>query len=358
MPASKFTKSELKIIEKNLVKEYKRIRDEYNIIPSTWYLSQKFNISCDTVRRILKEHNLERRKEFDRRSTRYLIMEKVREELKNMITPFYDNVTPYPKIPVDFPSKVLIVDDEHFPFCQLELFEEILEREDDSEVLVLSELLDVQTFSNWPKRYFENLSLIEKKVKDIMDFLAKKFDKIVVIMGNNHHLRIIKFLESLPVDQMEYLRGFFKVYPQFLKDYPNVIPVKSSFIQIGKAVICHFDSYSSVPVKTAKESYDFLRKHFDVFGIDLPDSVWVGHTHCLRMDFSSERVLLAEIGCLSYLQPYLFDRGKISYTKKNRWTLGYGVLYLNPDGSTDYENSRVKFLGYSDIPFSLKKMGG
>lgn len=340
----------LKEIEPKIVEEYKSIEERYGVIPSLRSLAEKFKVSTDFVRRVLKENKLPVRGLKERRSFILEATYKLRNDLLNLINPWFQNISRYPKIEMKFPAKIIIVDDEHFPFCDMRAFEEVLRKDGDADGMIMSEILDVQTFSKWPKRYFEDLTYVEKRVKEWMDLLSKKFKRIIVILGNNHHLRIIKFLESLSIDQLEYLKKFFNVYPEFLKEYSNLIPIQNSFVQIGKAVICHFDNYSSVPIKTVKDAYDFIRKHFDVFGLELPDSVWCGHTHCLRMDYSSERVLLAEVGCLTYAQPYLFDRGKISYTKRNRWTLGYGVLYLKKDGSTDYEKSGIKFLGYSEIP--------
>lgn len=333
-------------IKKEILDYYDNFSKEYGSPPSVSHLAKKFQVSRDLVENLLST--------FKRPIKKYkksCFGEILKEDLKRLTKEAFEGLDRFPKVQVKTPCKILLVDDEHFPFFDFDSFLTILDEEGGFDYLATSEIVDLQTFSRWPKRYFEDLNQVEEAVKKWIDFLSKKFKKIIVVLGNNHHLRLLKFIETLPIDQLTYFRRFFEIYPPFLKEYEKVIPVLNSFVQIGKAVYCHFDFYSSVPIKTAQEAYNFIRKYADVFHLEEVDSVWVGHTHCLRMDFSLERILLAEIGCLTKLHLYLFDRGKISYQRKNRWTLGYGVLYLNKDGSTDYKKSKIGFLGYSNLDF-------
>lgn len=332
--------------EKEILKVYEDFKKKFNYPPALTYIAERVGVSKDVVKRILKEHKLPLNKIGF--SVKVKFLNDLKEELKKEISNAYFNFSSFPIVKVELPCKVLLIDDEHFPFFEVDNFEKILENEK-ADYLVTSEILDVQTFSSFPKGYFENLEFIEQKVKEWLDFLSAYFKKIIIVMGNNHHLRVYKFLEKLPLEQFLYLRNLFTTYPRCLGENKKIVPILNSFVQIGRAVFCHFDYYSSLPIRTAQGAYDFLRKYADVFNLNLIDSVWVGHTHCLRLDYSTEGILLAEIGCMTKLQPYLFDKGKISYSRKVRWTQGYGVLYLNKDGLTDYSKSTVKFLGYAKI---------
>ncbi len=284
--------------------------------------------------------------------------------LQNELEKAYRNISTRIILHRKFPAKILLIDDEHFPFGDLETLKRIIKTECGSgkiDGIITAEILDLPTLSQFPKTYQADPVLAEQLVLEVIDYLSKYVSWGVILLGSNHLLRLRKWLErNLTPDIAEYFKYLLRGgLPRFVKELPKKwSAIESSFCQIGSAVFAHFDQYSGIPLRVPEMAYRWLENHHDIYSIKMPiTSLWCGHTHALRIDYSLYKTLLAEIGCLSYLQPYTIEMGKIKHGTKFRWTQGYGVLYLDKNGDTDFSKSGIRFIKYAGLPNLKDKCG-
>jgi hypothetical protein len=278
-------------------------------------------------------------------------IETMRQTLKDIIKKEYEYIDTNVQVRCKFPCKWLLVDDEHIPFLDIDSFKQIIEQEKGADGILVSEILDRQEFSIFPKRSYVNPVECDKQTGNFIAYLESKFKYGVILTGNNHWMRLAKWISRLPnpeqVEILNYLTN--GGLPKFTEKVKKFQIIRSFVCQIGMAVYCHPEDYLSNPLRTAMRMSEWLRNQGDLYNITTYDSCWTGHTHKLSCDYSSHKILMAEVGCTCYQEPYTIT-GRMRYGAKNRWTLGYGVLYLDKDGKTDYNKSGVKFIGYAKLP--------
>lgn len=252
--------------------------------------------------------------------------------------------------PIKLPAKILFIDDEHIPFVNMDLIEEMLRLDGDADGFVWGEVLNFDAFAWYIKNYISNPVQEDEVAGKLIDLFLKHF-KWGYTLDTNHTRRCEKLLAGItdPI-QLNYLRKTFNgLMPTFSTISKRVKYVGLPVVQLGKAIFAHFDSFSSIAGRTVEWIEDGMLNWDDCYGIKEFDSCWIGHTHNQETHFRFQKKV-SEVGCLCYAQDYLF-RGKMTAAqRKFRWVNGYGVVYLQKDGSTDFKKSHLQFLGFARLP--------
>ena len=126
-------------------------------------------------------------------------------------------------------------------------------------------------------------------------------------------------------------------------DFQNVHYDKLNpwYTVIGKTIFCHPRRFSRVPGGTVKMAYDWFQQ---VGHVDF-DSIVMGHTHqCATYVYEGK--MLVEQGCLTSLLEYQWDDGMRYVGQSN----GYAEIWQDADGNTDFNSSRVIYVGSQHAP--------
>lgn len=302
-----------------------------------------------TVRKVLIEAGLVKPS-----SEHTTVIHRQLQAMRNECLPLLNRIYP-PSRPayqyIELPAKIVYFDDLHLPFTRFDLIEQMLEQEKDADYFVWGEVLNLDAFGTYIKAYLSNPKQEDEIAGRLVELLLTHF-KGGFTLENNHLRRLHKFLASVtdPV-QLDFLRHTFDgLLPSFTKLSHKVKYMGSPVVQLGQAVFAHFDTFSSVRGRTPQWVAAELDNYGDAYGIVEPWHVLsVGHTHNLTSNWAGKR-LFQEVGCMCWLQDYLF-RGKGGAAQRNiRWINGYGVVTLNKDGSVDFRNTGTRFLGLATKP--------
>lgn len=352
----RFKDTKTRKLVKEVYEDFKKTYGRYPLSPEIrQILKDTFNWDAEErfIRICVSEINPEAKRSG--KQIAFCEVDKLVKDFRNIIDKEYQMIDTDVRVRCKYPSKWLIVDDEHFPFCNIEAFKTIVETDGDADGIAISEIVDRQEFSIFPKRSYIDPVKVDQKTGEFVNYLESKFKYGVILMGNNHWLRLLKWIQKLPnPEQTEILTYLTNGgLPKFTEKIEHFQLIRSFICQIGKAVYCHPEDYLGNPLKTVLRIVDWLRNQGDLFGINDFDSVWTGHTHRLCLDYSSSKHLIAEVGCVCHQQPYTLT-GKLAHGSKGRWTMGYGVLCLDKNGNTDYHKSGIKYLDYTTIPLMEK----
>lgn len=280
------------------------------------------------------------------------IIDMLKKDIRNELQEIYGQLLKAKaKKRIKLPAKILLTDDHHLPFADMEMVEEMLSRDGDADGFVWGEVINFDAFAVYVKNYISNPEQEDLMAENMVNLYLEHF-KYGFTLDNNHMKRLDKMLARIldPI-QLAYIRNRFQgLLPTFTHISKKVKYVGLPVVQLGKAVFAHFDDFSSVPGRTVEWVMQGIMNWSDCYGItDDFDSVWIGHTHNQNYHTMYKKMVV-EAGCMCHAQDYLF-RGKMSAAhRKFRWVNGYGVVYLQKDGSTDMKKSHTQFLGFAKLP--------
>lgn len=327
-----------------LVKEWKACRS-----PTIDGFAYKFNLDERTLKKILRIYNITWSSSHIPLQFRQLNV--LHNDIRSILKDIYGNILDNKAYKhIKLPAKVLYFDDEHIPFLNVDCIDTMLRLDGDADGYVTGEIINFDAFAVYIKNYISNPLKEDEIAGQLTKILTHRF-KWGFTLDTNHTRRLDKFLaRTSDAIQLDYFRKTFQgVLPSFTRISKKVRYVGQPVLQLGKALFCHFDSFSSTYGKTVEWMEENMMNWADCYGAKDFDSVWVGHTHNQELHYRYGR-LLAEVGCTCYAQDYLF-RGKVTAAhRKFRWVNGYGVIYLNKDGSTDFQKSHLQFLGFAGLP--------
>lgn len=254
--------------------------------------------------------------------------------------------------------KILTLSDIHFPFALVDELQKAIELHSDADVVVLNgDILDGYIFSTYGtakriaalKEYIAAFNLVKQ--------LSEKFPKVVIVSGN-HDRRPAKALSrnSFQKEASQIFRPDLLARiangevinehgeTKEILDFDNVIyqQYDSWYVRIGKTIFCHPDAYyGSWPGQTVVKLSDYFTKRL---GSEEFDSVVVGHTHRIYKGVVMNKLLI-EQGAMASRMPYQ-HRADIRFPHAMN---GYAVIYQDEQGNTDFNKSRVYYLG-SQLP--------
>jgi predicted phosphodiesterase len=258
--------------------------------------------------------------------------DKKRDDLKNYIEGKYRGQA----------VKILYLADLHIPFTMYEEVVEICKQHADADIVVINgDLLDLFAVSKFAKDKEVALRRELQEGREFLEFLSKRYKDVVVTEGN-HERRLKSFIKAvIPVD-MQFL------FPddclqmiqsgEVLEKEPlkNVHIVGSWWIKLFDTIFAHPDNYSNATLKTVQNTSEFFSI---IKGISHKACI-IGHTHRAGKIVSGE-VLLMETGCLCHDMDY---HNGSNFTR-TRWTRAYAVIQIDSDGTPDFNETDVVFVG-------------
>lgn len=246
-------------------------------------------------------------------------------------------------------TKILCISDFHIPFHNEKLITSIVEEHKDADsVIIPGDFLDCYSVSRFSKK--KNIPLKEEltQATAVLDFLANRFSKVTIIVGN-HGDRVRKYFEQRIDPSLMFLVQY-DVMELISHSYSNVHIVKDHYLfdngrgegeiehftVVGKdCVVGHFEKSSVIPIRAAQNSYNWIASWGKIFGIENVRLFLQGHTHRLsKYPIGDGTTTIGETGSLCQIQDYSIEAsGK--YTAHLN---GYWVIYQD-DGITDINNS-------------------
>lgn len=250
--------------------------------------------------------------------------------------------------------KILTFSDLHIPFFLSEQMYDVLDQHQDTDIIVLNgDILDGYIFSTFSKA--KRIAALKEyqAAYDLVHWLSDNFENIIIVSGN-HDSRSSKVLsragfekEATQVFRPDLLSRI--ANGEQLDDLGNLLQKRdfdnvhyqlmdSWYVRVGKTIFAHPDGFASrFPGATAVKLYDHFSAamHEDDF-----DSIVVGHTHKIYKGIYRGKLLI-EQGAMAHRLPYQF---RTDLRFKNAMN-GYGIIYQDSDGNTDFNLSTPIYLG-------------
>ena len=251
-------------------------------------------------------------------------------------------------------ERVLVLSDLHIPFHLDEDIINIIDEHKDqiSTIVFAGDILDCFGVSSFPKDYrlplTTELSIASKFLRKI-DKRTPNVKK--VLFFGNHEYRFTRYLAKQDYDISTFFdtnilqllkTGFtYRSFDNKKKSVPglsdNFTVLDSWYYQHHDVIFAHPSNFSSVPMKTAHNTY----KYFSNNGFDF-SAICIGHTHKLGSFFIWNK-MVSELGCLCRTMDYT-NHGNINYIHQ---TNGYG-LYVFKDKQVLLDQSGPKLLTPGD----------
>lgn len=261
--------------------------------------------------------------------------------------------------------RIVSLSDIHFPFQHDEFLEEAVNIAKGCDVLVLNgDIFDCYGISTFKKS--KKIPLLREYaiVLEFLKGLVSQFPKIVLNAGN-HEERFSGTLQTAlqmttepPVgdDLMTRLaRG--DIYDDegvLVGNYnwDNVIynPLQSWWTKVGKTIFCHPRNFSRRPGATVKQAADWFHQ---IDHVGEWDSIVMGHTH-QAAKFVYEGRLMMEQACLTAMHGYQWA-SHIRYVGQAN---GFAEIWQDKEGNTNYDKSRVIYLGQQHPPTTEVVLNG
>jgi len=253
--------------------------------------------------------------------------------------------------------KILTLSDIHFPFALEDAIKEALEEHSDADIVVLNgDILDGYIYSTFSKA--KRIAALKEYIAafELVQYCSENFPDVVLVSGN-HDSRPAKALRGLGFEKEE--SQIFR--PDLLARIANGEKLNESgelveklpfqnvhyqaydswYVRIGMTIFCHPSGYKGGPGGTVQKLYDYFIKRM---GSDHFDSIVVGHTHKVYKGVFCNKLLI-EQGAMCDRQPYQHKPDLRFLHAMN----GYALIYQDDDGNTNFNDSRVIYLG-SMIP--------
>ena len=250
-------------------------------------------------------------------------------------------------------TKILTISDIHFPFSLEDEIFKALEEHSDADIVVLNgDILDGYIYSTWAKA--KRIAALKEYMAafELVEHIAANFPKVVIVAGN-HDIRPARALAKVGWEKEE--SQLFR--PDLLARIANgeklnkngelieKLPFENVYYQaydawyvrIGKTIFAHPSGYRGGPGGTAQKLYEYFIKRM---GSDSFDSIVVGHTHKIYKGVFCNKLLI-EQGAMCDRQPYQHKPDLRFLHAMN----GYAIIYQNENGDTDFNKSRVIYLG-------------
>jgi len=234
-------------------------------------------------------------------------------------------------------KKILHVSDLHIPLHNPDAITSALNTHAAADILVMSELMDLGSFSSWGNT---DAIPLQHEVEEVLTFLelVNAVFPYTVLISSNHESRITRRMAKALPTEMGLLLDDFSLLQLLARPFENIHVVENWFAQIGDALFCHSSKYSSVSMKAAVELDAYFKDNYSYLGIGMPYRVLVqAHTHHLGVVYKPE-LKLFEAGMMCRLMTWQEDK-----VQKNPWATGYVVIEMQ-DGESILNRCREYLL--------------
>jgi len=227
-----------------------------------------------------------------------------------------------PSIDLSGHRKILHVGDLHIPHHNANAVAAALNSNAAADLVVMSELMEIGSFSAWGNSDAVPLQHEVEETLAFLELINAEFP-CTILLSSNHENRIIRKLVKVLPTEMGLLLNDFSILQLLARPFENVYVIDNWFVQVGDALFCHADKYSSVSMKAAVELDAYFKDNYTYLGVEMPYRVLVqAHTHHLGVVYKPD-LKLFESGMLCQLRDW--QETKI---QKNPWVTGYIVVEM------------------------------
>jgi len=255
---------------------------------------------------------------------------------------------------------ILSLSDIHLPFTEPKTIKNILdlyakELANNNSIIVLNgDILDEYSVSVFAKYKTIHLLAEYNAAIELIRMCLNYTDRVALTKGN-HEVRLNRMAsEKLPSEVMS-LYNFDLLgriaNGEIINEYGEVVDIdknlkskvryqykESWYCRIGKTIFAHPSGFGSgAPGSTVKKTNDLFNQRYTR---DDYDSLMIGHTHNQSKQIVDGRLLI-EQGALCGLLGY---EGKANL-KFGFTTNGYGIVYQDSNGNTNFNDSGFIHLG-------------
>jgi len=260
------------------------------------------------------------------------------------------------KLSLKHPTKILVADDFHIPFLDLDVLKTMLASDGDASYLLTGEIVNFDAISRFLHLSDQSLEIEDDVAGGLLEEIGKKMEVYVLTMAN-HTQRFLNYLAvnlgSKSLDYLVKLVGLEGLLPEFFRK-TRVHAVPGKMVQVGGLIYSHSEFFSSIPGRSAQWELQRLENYASAFGFDEYNCVAMGHTHNLVSGFYYEKAFF-EVGCLCHLLPFMFTGRPHASLRYFRWVNGYVVIETQKNGMVDLRRSRAVFVKFSTLPKGIKE---
>ena len=230
-------------------------------------------------------------------------------------------------------SKILVLNDLHAPFQVEEFLERALTENENSDILVISEPIDLYSATSFPKVKHVSFEHEVEELIRLYEMFSDMFPVVYVVRAGHDRRLLRKISKRIPTELLWLIDT--DLITLLAKPFNNIIVSEYPWYNIGDAIFTHFDKFSSVnPMSSAPKVHDWItmwRPHFNI-----PEYKVLVQGHCHHsgiVNYPDKQ--LVETGCLQEIPPFV-----LSTLPKQPWVHGWVTLY-QLDGKTDRNSTRV-----------------
>ena len=255
-----------------------------------------------------------------------------------------------PRFNISGHKKILHASDLHIPHHNARAVTAALNSNAAADLVVMSELMDIGSFSKWGSTDAIPLQHEVEETLTLLELMDAAFP-CTILLSSNHENRIARSLVKVLPTEMSLLLNDFSILQLLARPFENVHVVDNWFVQVGDALFCHAEKYSSVSMKAAVDLDAYFKDNYTYLGVKMPYRVLVqAHTHHLGVSYKPD-LKLFESGMLCQLRDW--QEVKI---QKNPWVTGYIVIEME-DGRCTLNKCREHVLpsqGQSAVAIPLE----
>lgn len=267
-----------------------------------------------------------------------------------------------PIVDVKFPCVVAYHDDGHYPFTDFATVRLVWARAQELARLcgvrriyaIEHEGADFAGMSTFPKDYASDTLAEERGYCALLRWKLTRYDG--VFLGKSNHLdRPTKHYtrEAQTSDQREYNSKTHRGPLEELADeHGGLVRVNSPVVQVGDAVYCHFDDFLPLPGSTARRVAEHIGANGYWRGVKEPVRAGrTGHTHGIwEGEIFGTTATWAEVGCGTYIQPYVAKNTKIKGYGRKPWFNAAMLDVFDKTGRLVLDRSQLLKIGLARLP--------
>lgn len=263
-------------------------------------------------------------------------------------------------LPYDGNDRIILsLSDLHLPFTPIDNIKVILEahkkelRNKESCIVLNGDIMDEYAASNFGK--YRKIAIIDeyRMALNLVDLCLDYADSVFMTRGN-HEKRLGRMVRDVLSDETATVFGVdllariangeeiddYGISTGFRKKFKGKVFYQRNepwYIRIGKTVFAHPSAWKSGPGATVEAVSDYMASRY---GPDDFDSVIIGHTHKISKMILGNKMLIEQGALCGRLDYEHQDNLKFKHAQR-----GYALIYQCKDGTTNFNESKVVYLG-------------
>ena len=237
---------------------------------------------------------------------------------------------------------IVSLSDMHIPYIDLQAFKVIMDSYSNTNenICVLNgDILNADSFSSFNN--IKQMSLKEELefTEKIINVISSKFKYVVWVRGNHDSNRFGSYIRKrMDEETAKYINDVADPINFIASKFDNVIVTENNFCEINNIIFSHPARFCSVPMKTAINEYTARKVNKEILPNQDFNALVAAHTHYAgEVIIHGDKVI--EQGCLSTLPPYKIDK-----IGSRSWVVGFVDIEVS-EGTADINDISFISLG-------------